>query len=307
MNAFEYIGKEKIKETIESSNSIKEVIKKVGLEPTSNHRTFNKFIKKFSLEKEVEELKKRSYKERSKRLIDKRFDLITLNDFCKNSSRTTGDIKKYIIKNNLLEYKCFECGIGNVYNNKPLTLQLHHINGDNTDNRLENLKFLCPNCHTQTETYGSKNIKSFKETRKLKEEKIALENQERKKDALSLDLTKRGWVSALSKKWGITRKSVRKWFKQNMPEVKLFDSTSKDITPEILKERKKQKEEKIKIKNDELLRLQKILKESNIDFSKRGWQTELGLLWGKDRRTAAEIFYRNFSKNYENIYKHKKY
>lgn len=39
---------------------------------------------------------------------------------------------------------------------KPLTLELDHINGNHKDNRLNNLRFLCPNCHTQTATYGSK-------------------------------------------------------------------------------------------------------------------------------------------------------
>lgn len=43
-----------------------------------------------------------------------------------------------------------------VWNGKKLSLQLDHINGDHSDNRLENLRFLCPNCHTQTETYCSK-------------------------------------------------------------------------------------------------------------------------------------------------------
>jgi 5-methylcytosine-specific restriction endonuclease McrA len=43
---------------------------------------------------------------------------------------------------------------------KPLTLELDHVNGDNTDNRRENLRFLCPNCHSQTPTYRRKNRKN---------------------------------------------------------------------------------------------------------------------------------------------------
>lgn len=62
--------------------------------------------------------------------------------------------KSRLIKANLIEYKC--CGITE-WNGKPLTLQLHHINGNNRDNRLENLTFLCPNCHSQTDNFSGKN------------------------------------------------------------------------------------------------------------------------------------------------------
>lgn len=78
--------------------------------------------------------------------------------FNKNKARHN-TLKKRILKENLIPYKCSECTLEPVWNNKILTLQLDHINGDNTDNRLENLRFLCPNCHSQTETFCSKNFK----------------------------------------------------------------------------------------------------------------------------------------------------
>lgn len=53
--------------------------------------------------------------------------------------------------------KCSWCAQGPVWNGLPLTLQVDHINGDNTDDRLENLRILCPNCHTQTDTWGGRN------------------------------------------------------------------------------------------------------------------------------------------------------
>lgn len=65
-------------------------------------------------------------------------------------------LKIRLVKENRLEYKCACCGISE-WMGKPISLQLDHINGKNNDHRIENLRFLCPNCHSQTETYAGKN------------------------------------------------------------------------------------------------------------------------------------------------------
>lgn len=70
--------------------------------------------------------------------------------FCKNSKISRSKLKLKIIKENLLEYRCKICNIDPIWNGCKLSLQLDHINGINNDNRLENLRFICPNCHTQT-------------------------------------------------------------------------------------------------------------------------------------------------------------
>ena len=56
-------------------------------------------------------------------------------------------------------YTCEECGCGNTYNEKPLSLELEHVDGNSLNNRIENLKILCPNCHSQTPTFRGRNVK----------------------------------------------------------------------------------------------------------------------------------------------------
>ena len=68
---------------------------------------------------------------------------------------STTNLKKRLLDANLLQYSCAICGISEWQNN-PLSLQLDHINGNHSDNRLENLRLLCPNCHSQTNTYAGK-------------------------------------------------------------------------------------------------------------------------------------------------------
>lgn len=79
--------------------------------------------------------------------------------FSEDSSYPRHRLKDRIIQQELLDHSCQECGLGHVWNSKPIVLQLDHINGVNNDHRLENLRFLCPNCHTQQDTYAAKNIK----------------------------------------------------------------------------------------------------------------------------------------------------
>lgn len=84
---------------------------------------------------------------------DKSSELI----FTENSNASPSYVRKLLIKRQLKQYKCEQCNITNIWNDKPISLQLDHINGNRKDHRLDNLRWLCPNCHSQTDTFCARN------------------------------------------------------------------------------------------------------------------------------------------------------
>lgn len=81
-------------------------------------------------------------------------------DLLKNKAYMhTAGLKNRLLKEDILKNECSVCGIGCEWNGKPLVLHLDHIDGNRFNNALSNLRILCPNCHSQTETYCSRNRK----------------------------------------------------------------------------------------------------------------------------------------------------
>jgi len=68
----------------------------------------------------------------------------------------TGKVKKKLLQEKVFDYKCVECGISD-WNGKQIVLHLDHIDGNSNNHKKSNLRFLCPNCHSQTDTWCGKN------------------------------------------------------------------------------------------------------------------------------------------------------
>jgi hypothetical protein len=71
----------------------------------------------------------------------------------------TNNLKLRLIAEGVKEHRCERC-LREGWNDAPIPLELDHVNGRRDDNRLENLRLLCPNCHAQTDTYRGRNIGS---------------------------------------------------------------------------------------------------------------------------------------------------
>ena len=92
------------------------------------------------------------------------------NVFAQNSVSGNLHVNKIIQDHNIIPNKqCYSCGIKD-WLNTPIKLELDHINGDNTDNRIGNLRYLCPNCHSQTPNFRGRNLNNGRV--KVSEEKI---------------------------------------------------------------------------------------------------------------------------------------
>ncbi|MDR0811166.1 MAG: HNH endonuclease [Paludibacter sp.] len=94
--------------------------------------------------------------------INKIAPKITLNDIVEKSlypSYQSFKLKNRLINENVKNAVCEKCGLTE-WNGKPIMLELHHIDGNRQNHLLKNLRLLCPNCHSQTDTYRAKNKKN---------------------------------------------------------------------------------------------------------------------------------------------------
>lgn len=136
-------------ELVNNSSCISDILSSLGY--STNGNSWGNRIVKERMEKLNISFKKKNINYYNKEQVRLPLSKILTKD--SGYSRTR--LKERLIEEGLKEYKCECCGLTE-WMNKPISLQLHHINGINNDNRIENLQFLCPNCHSQTENFSSR-------------------------------------------------------------------------------------------------------------------------------------------------------
>lgn len=213
--------KQLLEKLVKESNSTNEVLVKLNKNTSSS--SYNTIKRDFDFYKiNISHFLTRS--EMAKRNFADKFNKRVLNNeiFVENSTFARGLLRSRIIKNNLLSYVCCLCGQDEIWRDKRMSLILDHINGIRNDNRLKNLRFVCPNCNATLETHclGQRKPKD-----KLPKEKhLYFSNREYKpiyklrkverptKEELKVlleDNTFRG----LGRKLGVSDNAIRKWAK----------------------------------------------------------------------------------------------
>lgn len=207
MNRFQ--DKNLFTEIVTNSKSIKECLGKLGLKPNAgNYKTFHKYCTKYDVKAPMYDKK-----ENATNITTKKLSLSSI--LIEHSTYNTSHLKSRLLKENLLENQCAVCSMEPEWNGKELRLQLDHINGVNNDNRLPNLRLLCPNCHSQTDTYCGVNRRKNKIT--VKPIVVYSPKGKRKVERPPYKQLKEEVVStgytAVGKKYGVSDNSIRKWIK----------------------------------------------------------------------------------------------
>lgn len=222
--------KNELKKLVLESNSLSDILRKQGKSISgSSMNILKNSLKNYNIEYHF-------LNKKGSNLPGKKKDLSEI--LIENSNYSSSYLKKRLIKDGIKKDVCEICGQNNFWNNNYLTLQLDHINGNHYDNRLNNLRIICPNCHTQTNTFSSRKrkvenhcIDCNKEihrnstrcnscSRKYHSKyKISIEllpsKEELKQMIFSIPFTKIG------EKYNVSDSCIRKWCKkENLPYTK---------------------------------------------------------------------------------------
>jgi hypothetical protein len=146
---------DKFRAAVAASRTIREALKRLDVQGRGdNYKTFHKHVRRLGLDTS-HFLGSGHLAGQSRPTLATRRPLASI--LVRNSEyENTKSLSRRLLREGVLERRCYACGLTE-WLGQPIPLELDHINGDRRDNRLENLRFLCPNCHALTPTFRGRN------------------------------------------------------------------------------------------------------------------------------------------------------
>lgn len=208
----------------DTSDGMSDVLKKLGYSPYGgDHPTLYRYIDQFDID--LTKLEENRSKKQSKQIGNKK----SLEDVFsgKVEYSNSNHLRIRLIEEGYKEHKCEICG-RTEWLGQPIPLELDHIDGDHSNNKLENLRVLCPNCHACSDHYCGRNTGRYKKAQKKEKIKKIIMAQQKVKD---LDCHNRTYeergrspgkqilkdelrvnsFSAIGRKYGVSDNAVRRW------------------------------------------------------------------------------------------------
>lgn len=221
---------QKMRDAINQSFCYADVMRNLGIQPKAgNYETVKRYIRKYSIDishfKSPTELIKTRW-ENGYQVKEKNLDEYLIKDVRYNNNKR---VKQLLFRDGRKKRECEMCGTGEEWNGKKLSLILDHIDGNNTNYLIENLRIICPNCDSTLDTFCYRNVKNREETKKKcncgknidKKAKRCVEcyNKERESNIipnlshLKSDVEELGYCGT-GRKYGVSDNTIRKWIKK---------------------------------------------------------------------------------------------
>lgn len=214
------MDKYKLEKVVKDSKTKTECLKKMGLRAAGgNYKTITKYIEKYQINTEHFDVRQARIEKINRLNSEKKIPI--KNILTSGSTYNRTQLKQRLYDENLKTRQCELCGQGEEWMGKKMSLIIDHINGVWNDNRIENLRIVCPNCNATLPTHCGKNTKSktYKEDmRKIFTEKKEEYYKGRRKterpdyNNLMDEIEKFGYVGT-GKKYNVSDNAIRKWVK----------------------------------------------------------------------------------------------
>ena len=230
MGYFENYSEQEINQILKLSNSFKDFARKIGYSYSPSGNTISMLKKKL-------QNYDTSHFYNNTQIIKRNED----NIFIKNSTASQHTFRKWYLKGEYTDYKCSICGQEPFWQEQEMPLILDHINGINNDDRLENLRWVCPNCNSILPTTGSRNPRRKNVAKKYYCQDCGCEISKKSKRCVSCDakfrtvpiekmqitreelknLIRTTPFTKIGEKFGMSDNAIRKWCdKFNLPRKK---------------------------------------------------------------------------------------